>query len=158
MKRDIRFTLLIFIVFLIFLLASCGAYASDENEEIFCLARNIYFEAGNQPLAGKLAVGHVVINRRNNGLFPNTICEVVHDGGTRRNRCQFSWHCDGKSDTPTDSVTWMDSMVIANRLLNSNSRLDITEGSLWYHADYVEPDWAYQLKHKVTIENHLFYR
>ena len=158
MKRDMRFNLLIFIVFLIFLLASFGAYASDENEEIFCLARNIYFEAGNQPLAGKLAVGHVVINRRNNGLFPNTICEVVYDGGTRRNRCQFSWYCDGKSDTPTDSVTWMDSMVIANRLLNSNSRLDLTEGSLWYRADYVEPDWASQLKHKVTIGNHLFYR
>ena len=96
MKRDIRCNLLMFIVFLIFLLASFGAYASDENEEIFCLARNIYFEAGNQPLAGRLAVGHVVINRRNNGLFPNTICEVVHDGGTRRNRCQFSWYCDGK--------------------------------------------------------------
>ena len=52
MKRDIRCNLLMFIVFLIFLLASFGAYASDENEEIFCLARNIYIEAGNQPLAG----------------------------------------------------------------------------------------------------------
>ena len=30
--------------------------ASDANNEIYCLAQNIYFEAGNQPLAGKIAV------------------------------------------------------------------------------------------------------
>jgi len=28
--------------------------ASDPNGEIFCMAKNIYFEAGNQPVAGKI--------------------------------------------------------------------------------------------------------
>jgi len=28
--------------------------AADENGEMICMAKNIYFEAGNQPLAGKL--------------------------------------------------------------------------------------------------------
>ena len=28
------------------------AHGFDENGEAFCLANNIYFEAGNQPLAG----------------------------------------------------------------------------------------------------------
>ena len=35
--------------------------ASDANNEIYCLAQNIYFEAGNQPLAGKIAVTQVVL-------------------------------------------------------------------------------------------------
>ena len=34
--------------------------AFDENGEIFCLAKNIYFEAGNQPVAGKVAVSLAV--------------------------------------------------------------------------------------------------
>ena len=37
--------------------------AFDENGEVVCLAKNIYFEAGNQPLAGKVAVAQVVFNR-----------------------------------------------------------------------------------------------
>ena len=41
---------------------SSKLYASDENGEAVCLAKNIYFEAGNQPLAGKVAVAHVVLN------------------------------------------------------------------------------------------------
>ena len=35
---------------------------------------------------------------------------------------------------------------------------DITEGSLWYHADFVKPYWADQLNHTVLIDNHLFYK
>ena len=52
-----------------------------ETESQICLAKNIYFEAGNQPLAGRIAVGQVTINRRNHGMFPHTICEVVYQGG-----------------------------------------------------------------------------
>ena len=63
------------------LLVTCKSVeASDENEEAHCLAKNIYFEAGNQPLAGRIAVAQVTINRRNHGMFPNTICEVGQQG------------------------------------------------------------------------------
>ena len=50
--------------FLMFLLLLPSlAQASDENGETVCMAKNIYFEAGNQPLAGKVAVAQVVLNR-----------------------------------------------------------------------------------------------
>jgi spore germination cell wall hydrolase CwlJ-like protein len=146
------------LVFLILLLTTCGAFASDKDGEILCMARNIYFESGNQPLAGKIAVAHVVINRRDNKLFPNTICKVITQGGEKRNRCQFSWYCDGKPDSPTDSTTWLNCYILASNILSSDRRIDITEGSLWYHADYVKPYWASQLAHTVTIGNHLFYK
>ena len=54
------------------------AYASDANNEIYCMAQNIYFEAGNQPLAGKVAVAQVVINRTEHVNYPADICDVVY--------------------------------------------------------------------------------
>ena len=52
--------------------------AWDENGEVACLAEAIYFEAGNQSDAGRLAVGHVVLNRQEMKEYPDTICDVVH--------------------------------------------------------------------------------
>ena len=45
-----------------------------------CLAKNIYFEAGVESTAGKLAVANVTINRAANKNYPNTICGVVQEG------------------------------------------------------------------------------
>ena len=159
MKKDIRYNLaMLFVLFALIFTTCTTAEAFDQDEEAHCLAKNIYFEAGNQPLAGRIAVGQVTINRRDHGMFPHTICEVVYQGGETRNRCQFSWYCDGKHDTPTDSETWLDSIVLAFRLLNFDD-MDITEGSLWYHANYIEdPYWAKELTPTVVINNHIFYK
>lgn len=50
-----------------------------EIEEL--LAALIFCEAGNQPYAGKVAVGAVVMNRVESGRFPNTIKEVIYQRG-----------------------------------------------------------------------------
>ena len=142
--------------------------ASDANNEIFCMAQNIYFEAGNQPFIGRFAVANVTLNRVNDLQFPNTICEVVYQSAAykkswtgeiipKRGMCQFSWYCDGKSDEPKDSVTWIESIRIADLALQS-SNFDVTEGALWYHADYIHPYWADHLEYVVQIENHIFYK
>jgi len=44
--------------------------AFDENNDVYCMAQNIYFEAGNQPLAGKIAVAQVVLNRLEHPNYP----------------------------------------------------------------------------------------
>ena len=46
--------------------------------EVECLARNIYFEAGGEPRAGKIAVAEVTMNRVKSRQFPRTVCGVVH--------------------------------------------------------------------------------
>ncbi len=157
--KNFRYNIASLILLCMALLVTCKSVeASDENEEAHCLAKNIYFEAGNQPLAGRIAVGQVTLNRRNHGMFPNTVCNVVYQGGETRYRCQFSWYCDGKSDVPTDSETWMASIVLAYRLLNFDD-MDITEGSLWYHANYIDmPYWSEELTPTVIINNHIFYK
>ena len=149
----------------LFLLLLAGK--TEASEERYCMAQNIYFESANQSFAGKLAVGHVVINRVRDEQFPSNVCDVVYQAKTRinwkgnevpiRNQCQFSWYCDGKSDEPVDSKTWMTSLYIADLLLEVGYR-DITEGALYYHADYIYPYWADVLEHVVTIDNHLFYK
>jgi spore germination cell wall hydrolase CwlJ-like protein len=137
------------------------------DQDKVCLAKNIYFEAANQSFAGKLAVSHVVINRVMDKQFPDTICDVVYQGYTKinwkgnevpiRNKCQFSWYCDGLSDEPVDSKTWAKSLIIAEMVLTSTYP-DITEGALWYHADYILPYWADELEYVTTIDQHIFYK
>ena len=94
-------------------------YDLPNIDQIRCMAQNIYFEARAESMLGKTAVGFVTINRVNDKRFPNTVCEVVHQGPhreswktkqdetladedriyyPRKHRCQFSWYCDGKKD------------------------------------------------------------
>ena len=55
MNKTVKRILLTFSVLGLLFVAS-EVEASDPNGEIFCMAKNIYFEAGNQPVAGKIAV------------------------------------------------------------------------------------------------------
>jgi len=71
------------------------------DNEVRCLALNIYFEARSEGEQGQLAVGHVVMNRVADRHYPSTVCNVVRQGGEKRlHRCQFSWWCDGEPDKP----------------------------------------------------------
>ena len=141
------------------------------TDEAFCLAQNVYFEARNQPLAGQMAVISVTVNRVNDSRFPNTICQVVYEGPHRpswkgtgemipiRHKCQFSWYCDGKDDTPHDMATYdriylMSEMVVTGQI----ELVDLTDGATHYHADYVRPAWASTKIKTIEIEDHIFYR
>jgi len=130
---------------------------------LVCLALNIYHEARGEPLAGQIAVTQVVFNRVESPHFPDTICDVVkqghynQQGNVIRNKCQFSWWCDGKSDVPKDTIRWEEALNLADTMLSSN-HYDIVEGALYYHATHVKPYWADHFKKTVTIQNHIFYR
>ena len=136
-----------------------------------CLALNMYHEARGQGIAGELAVTAVVLNRVNDKRYPNTVCEVVEQGPTRaswqdpkirfpvKNRCQFSWFCDGKSDTPRNKKIYNRMYGLAAAILtNDLPFIDITGGATHYHADYVSPAWAKTKTRTVEIQDHIFYR
>ena len=82
--------------------------SSVTSADVKCMTKNVYFEANNQSELGKEAIVHVVLNRVEDTKFPNTPCEVIHqakrdrNGNPIRNKCQFSWYCDGKSDKIND--------------------------------------------------------
>ena len=141
--------------------------AYDENGDVFCMAKNIYFEAGNQPVAGKIAVSLVVLNRVEHHAYPDNVCDVIYQAQMKENwkgnlvpvrhMCQFSWFCDGKSDEPVDSATWMFSLATASSVMAGDYK-DFTDGATHYHADSVHPYWADDLNQTVIINNHLFYK
>ncbi len=129
----------------------------DIVEEIDCLALNIYFEARGESDLGKIAVGHVVLNRVADTRFPETVCAVVQQGGEMTlHRCQFSWWCDGRSDRPLDSQTWGHVKAVARKVYWGFSP-DPTAGSLWYHAARVSPSWGKTLTRGPKIGQHVFY-
>lgn len=127
------------------------------NAALLCLAMAIYHEGRSEPLEGQLAIGNVIINRALHPNYPNSICAVVKEGGTARDRCQFSFYCDGKSDKMTDSVA-RDKAISSAVLLLSGIIPDNTLGALFYHADYVEPSWAVDMELTANIGTHLFYK
>ena len=142
-------------------------------DEATCLADNIYWEARNQTRVAHLAIAHVVMNRVKDSRFPNTICEVVYEGPTRKSwrdpsisfpvkhRCQFSWYCDGKSgEIPEqDAKVYEDISWLAKAfILKYEYLIDYTEGATHYHAYYVTPAWAQTKTRTARIEDHIFYR
>ena len=127
------------------------------ENEVLCLALNIYFEARGEKEQGQLAVGHVVMNRVADRHYPDTVCEVVRQGGEKKlHRCQFSWWCDGRSDKPLNQKAWLKSRKLAMKVYFGHSE-DPTQGALWYHADYADPYWSDTLVAGKKIGQHIFY-
>jgi len=162
---------------------------SFDKEELKCMAENIYFEARHEPMAGKVAVGQVVLNRIKDKRFPATICEVVKQGPhreswktkknpdlkseerkyyPRKNRCQFSWYCDGKKDIiwatymngdviQENMTAWRDSIHVALFMMSGNMKDDITHGAVFYYNPHIaNPAWGAIYKETIIIGNHRF--
>lgn len=161
-------------------LTSESAYASTSakadvyhtpKSEIACIAKNIYWEARNQTAKGMIGVALVSRNRVRDNRFPHSYCEVIQQGPTRpswkdqnveiplRNRCQFSWYCDGLSDNiPTaDADVYQFAISIAFKIYHGELT-DFTSGATHYHASYVKPEWRKTKTKTIQIQDHIFYR
>lgn len=135
-----------------------------------CLQQNIYFEARNQSVEGKVAVAWVTLNRMESGRYPDTICGVVKqghkdsNGNMIRNKCQFSWYCDGKSDKVSSNVleqrAWEDAGLVAEVVLLDWARGQTSpvEEATMYHAEYVDPFWSSSYEVVAKVDSHIFYQ
>lgn len=126
----------------------------NENQ-LKCLADNIYYEAASEPYEGKLAVATVTINRANDDRFPDSICDVVYQRNSRA--CQFSWTCDKPRHFTRDA--YEEALAVAEEALIFEQRSSIIDhNTMFYHAHYVRPSWAKRMEHAATIGAHLFYK
>jgi N-acetylmuramoyl-L-alanine amidase len=137
----------------------------EYEEQHYCLALNLYHEARGDSRLGQRAVGFVTLNRVYDSRYPNTICDVVYQsyvdakGNPIRNKCQFSWFCDGKNDTPRDTKKWEEIQEVAHKVLVEYGIVeDFTEGAVMYHASYVNPYWSSSYDKTVRIDTHIFYK
>lgn len=127
------------------------------EEEVQCLAEAIYFEARSEPVDGQAAVAQVIINRVKNPAYPDSICGVVYQNRKWYNRCQFSFACDRIKDVVNDPVAWETATEIAQKYTAGEMWLPQVGASTHYHADYVSPRWAPQMKRIRQIGAHIFY-
>lgn len=154
-------------------------------EDAACLTENMYHEARSDGYAGMYATTMVVMNRVNDWRYPDTICEVVKEGPIKeswktaqhkqlleedrvfypvRNKCQFSWYCDGRADTMHDEASLYVAKEIAHLVLSNYYEtdviVDITEGATHYHATSVMPYWvgSRDMAKVTQIGSHIFYR
>jgi len=137
----------------------------ENDEELYCMALNIYHEARGDTKSGKFAVADVVLNRVESKRFPNTVCDVVHqarydsNGNPIKYKCQFSWYCDGKSDVPHEEKAWKRSAFVAYEIMELGKFRGITDGSDHYHVHDMEeyPYWHDSFVEKGIIGSHAYY-
>lgn len=117
-----------------------------------CLAKNIFYEAGVESHAGKIAVAQVTINRLKTGQWGNDVCKVVYA------KAQFSWTLEKKKRhaTPTGKL-WEDSQRAASQF-QKGIRVRSLEHSKFYHTSYIKtPYWVDPNKKVHKIGQHIFY-
>jgi len=122
------------------------------DEETNCLATAVYFEARGESLEGQLAVAHVVMNRASSGRYRSDWCGVV------KQPAQFSFVRHGEFPyADTTSAAWQKAEAVA-QLAAANIVPSIGSDVLWYHANYVAPNWRRSLQEVQQIGAHIFYR
>jgi spore germination cell wall hydrolase CwlJ-like protein len=127
----------------------------DAKIQIDCLADNIYHEAGYEPDQGKVAVALVTMNRVQDPRYPKDICSVVKQ--KVKYTCQFTWFCQDKY-TNRQKTAYEESRDIALHVYANYEKIkDFTNGALFYHADYVNPQWR-GLERTTVIGRHIFYK
>ena len=138
--------------------ASAQKPVSSVDEEIVCIALNLYHEARNEGDLGMLAVGQVTRNRVRHSAYPNTYCEVVFQKARRGSRMigQFSWTTDGKPGIPRESAAWHRAVELAMVVHFQDFETGVGP-ALHYHADYVSPSWARSMRKIRKIGRHIFY-
>ena len=129
------------------------------ERQLACLAKNIYYEAGNQPFEGKVAVAQVTLNRTESGLYPSDICKTIYQKNIVYEKvlCQFSWVCDRDTTVrPINKANFKESEEVAKKVLLEGFRLPSLTDAMYFHGDYINPGWK---RERITkIGNHIFYK
>ena len=131
-----------------------------QEASLECLARNVYFEARGEPVAGQFAVAEVTMNRKASRLFPRTVCEVVYqkswDPIRKREVSAFSWTEFKKLPDPSGE-DWLRAQQVAKAVYYNHYTPQL-QGALYFHATYIRPEWAKEKRRVARIGRHVFYR
>jgi len=137
-----------------------AAVRDGQERDLACLALNVYHEARGEPLAGQYAVAEVTLNRRASRIFPRTVCEVVYqkswDPIRGRYVGAFSWTELGPLPAPRGEA-WRIARQVAEAVYYGRQPSAV-RGAIFYHATYIQPDWARERQRVAQIGRHVFYR
>ena len=128
---------------------SSGKSFYNEND-LYWLSRIISAEARGEPFLGKIAVGNVVLNRKESPSYPNTVYGVIFD---RKHGTQFSPVSYGTIyNSPTE-----ESIIAAKICLEGYSLSD--EILFFVNPKYATSNWiANNRPFTFRIGNHYFFK
>lgn len=132
------------------------------NTERECLAQAIYHEARGESAAGQLAVANVIVNRARSNRYPSSLCGVIYQNADKgRYRCQFTFACDGRDNTPRERQAWARSEALASDIYADYATgADIgalPRSALFYHTTAVSPSWSNTYNQVAQVGAHIFY-
>ena len=92
----------------------------DKQDDVVCLALNIYNEARGSTVKDRIASSYVVFNRYEDDEYPLTLaknernlCNIIFD------RWQFCWTNNDKVPLPREKGAWKDAQELALKLYNN---------------------------------------
>ena len=115
------------------------------------LAEAIIFESRGEPDIGKVAVAQVILNRKKDPRWGNSVTAVVHQP------YQFSYLKDKHKQRPPTKHDWTTARKIAHAVI-TGAEYNPVGNATHYHATHVQPKWAKKLQPVAKIGNHVFYR
>ena len=132
------------------LATTASASFPTTNAEIECLAKNIYFEARGEPLAGQFAVAYITLNRVEDSRWSDTICEVVYEPGP-----QFAWTANERA--VSDNSSWETALLVARTSISLHIRLgvDTTDGAVYFTTGGRE---SFHDEMTLQVGGHTFYK
>lgn len=118
----------------------------SNRDEIYLLARVVEGEAANETLAGKVAVGAVILNRLRSALFPHTLAGVIYQPHA------FESVANGQYNRPVSQESLQAAAL-------SMSGWDPTGGALyfWNPSKAISP-WVWTKNIISQIGRHVFAR
>lgn len=119
------------------------------HDELYWMAQIINAESGGEPLAGKIAVGDVILNRVKSSMFPNTIYGVIFD---RKHGVQFEPTINGSiyNSPSTESI--------AAAKLSLTNKSTIGNCLYFFNPKIASSSWISENRYYyTTIGDHAFY-
>ena len=119
------------------------------SEDLFWMSRIIHAESAGEPMAGKIAVGTVVMNRVQSSMYPNTVYGVIFD---KKFGTQFTPVASGTIYNEPNN----ESIEAARRVLSgerTDSRILFFVNERIATSNWISKNRIYIM----TIGNHKFY-
>ncbi len=159
-----RLPKLLLILCIVFYAKQFGVALQDhQQQDLNCLAANVFFESRGDTLLGQRAVAEVTLNRSISKTYGGSICKVVFAKG------QFSWTKQRKwkeiqsllngsipFKNPQTIAEYQQAGKVAVIALKTPCRV-LPDTAMWFHAESARPDWVQGLKLEGKIGSHYFY-
>ncbi|MXU66768.1 cell wall hydrolase [Oceanomicrobium pacificus] len=126
-------------------------------KDVACLSEAMYFEAAAFSVKGQQAVGEVIVNRKNDPRFPNTICGVISEGVGSGRGCQFSYKCDGNPEHYRYKKVKAQTDQTAKAVLSGKTS-ELAPGALFFHSARIAPGWFASRPRIGTFGGNIFYK